>query len=109
VNSTNLFAHCGKLQVCPFDHPRRELHNLPRGKTLYRPSSGAAEVFINDNHALETESQRAFFQIILAPLFFQPGAHLLHRRLADVDVGIAFNVTRLDLLAHCAPPLCWLG
>src|ERR1035438_7533778 len=36
-------------------------------------------------------------------------AHLLHRRLPDIDVGLTLNVTRLDLLAHRSPPRRWLG
>src|SRR5580700_10895145 len=53
---------------------------------------------------LEAELQRSFSQIILAPLSLQSCPHLLHRRLADIDIGIAFNVTRLNLLAHRSPP-----
>jgi hypothetical protein len=61
------------------------------------------------NHALEADLQRPFSQIILAPLSLQSCPHLLHRRLADIDIGIAFNVTRLNLLAHRAPPRCRSG
>src|SRR5712692_1865497 len=48
MNSTNLFAHCGKLQVCPFDHPRSELHNLLRGKNPLCNKSA-------DNHLTDPE------------------------------------------------------
>src|SRR5712692_3762011 len=77
--------------------------------TLYGASSGAAQIFIDDNYPLEAERLRPFSQIILASLSFQARAHLLHRRLADIDIGLAFNVTRLDFLAHRSPPLCWSG
>jgi hypothetical protein len=48
VNSTNLFAHCGKLQVCPFDHPGGEFHNLFRRENLLRDQSV-------DNHLTDIE------------------------------------------------------
>jgi hypothetical protein len=74
------------------------------GGTLDRAGSGTAQVFINDHYSREAEFQRAFSQIILTSLSFQARAHLLHRRLADIDVGVALNVTRLDLLAHRGVP-----
>jgi hypothetical protein len=48
VNSSNLFAHGRKFQVCPFDHPGSELHNLLCRKTLLRNESA-------DNHFTDTE------------------------------------------------------
>jgi hypothetical protein len=48
VDSPNLFAHRGKLQVCPFDHPRSELHNLLCRETLLRNESA-------HNHLTDTE------------------------------------------------------
>jgi hypothetical protein len=48
----NLFAHCGKLQVCAFDHPRSELHYPLRGKNLLCNESA-------DNHLRDTERSSA--------------------------------------------------
>src|SRR5882762_4085397 len=78
----------------------------PKPGRSTEPVPERPQVFINDNHTLEAELQRPFSQIILAPLSLQSCPHLLHRRLADIDVGVAFNVTRFDFLAHHAPPVC---
>jgi hypothetical protein len=78
-----------------------------RGKAgkLYAASSGAAQIFIDDNHTLKAERLRPFSQIILASLSFRARAHLLRRPLPDINIGVTFNVTRLNLLAHrSAPP-----
>jgi hypothetical protein len=48
VNSTNLFAHRGKLQVCPFDHPGGEFRNLFCRENLLRDKSA-------DNHLTDIE------------------------------------------------------
>jgi hypothetical protein len=63
VNSTDLFAHCGKLQVCPFDHAGGELHNVFCRENLLRDKSA-------DNHLTDTERSRGLLHGDPQPLIW---------------------------------------
>ena len=84
---------------------RRE--QFPKPRSVFGSRSGAPQVIIDHDNFTKLQLAGFFRQLVLPTLALPMFANLMHRRLANIDIGGTFQMVATNLVVHHLGSFRW--